>query len=574
MTWYDKLLFRRLVQNQTTSEKLVEVARRHFDLNPAEHEVICNTASPLELPSPEENATRPEGPYDENTPRPEVRAAFLCWLATDLEARPLVHAKGLRVYSSTITGPLDLGEHIQLPTLDFRRCTVTDGIVLESSEIRGIHITDCVLSSGIEADGVLVNGPVFLHRTQSAAEIRFINAIIKSNLECQGVRLTSSGDALTLDGATIKGDVFFCQEFESRGEIRMLGTQIDSSLTCTGAKLLGPDDALTLDKARIGGNLLLNGKLQSAGNIRLPNSHIGGDLNFMGAEVRKVLCHNMDLGGDMIWRGVRKPAAGTTTHLNLSGAHIRTLRDDQASWPTAGNLELDHFVYHDLILHQDPTPEQLDRGILTDEMPLDVKQRIQWLKLQSSASQIEPQPWMQLASHLESVNNKAGAKHVLFQLRCLQARESRWLMRRARIAFAWLEEAPARITWSIFLTLFLGTLIFAGASPDRSGAMIPTARNALGQPPTGAALDRYPRFQPFIYTLENALPLVKLGIDDKWTPDPAHQGQPWFPLHPWLNWLGWFNSYGFLTVSRWVIILLGWFQAAVLGAALTNRFKS
>jgi hypothetical protein len=45
-------------------------------------------------------------------------------------------------------------------------------------------------------------------------------------------------------------------------------------------------------------------------------------------------------------------------------------------------------------------------------------------------------------------------------------------------------------------------------------------------------------------------------------------------LGPSLNWLGWFNSYGFLTVTRWVIILLGWFQAAVLGAALTNRFKS
>jgi hypothetical protein len=137
-----------------------------------------------------------------------------------------------------------------------------------------------------------------------------------------------------------------------------------------------------------------------------------------------------------------------------------------------------------------------------------------------------------------------------------------------------MEEAPARISYSILLTLLLGTLIFAGASPVRSGAMIPTARDRDEQPLAGTSLDRYPRFQPFIYTLENAVPLVKLGVDDKWTPDPAHGGKAWFPQYSRLNWLGYFNSYGFLTFSRWVIILLGWFQAAVLGASLTNRFKS
>jgi hypothetical protein len=170
------------------------------------------------------------------------------------------------------------------------------------------------------------------------------------------------------------------------------------------------------------------------------------------------------------------------------------------------------------------------------------------------------------------MNNKVDAKHVIYKFRCLQAQKSRWL-KYIWIAFASLEETPVHIMYLVIPTLLLGTLIFAGASPDLSGAMITTARDRDGLPLSDAALAHYPRFQPFIYTLENAVPLVRMGIDDKWTPDPAHYGKAWFPGHCWLNWLGWFNSYGFLTGTRCSIIFLGWFYAAVLGAALTSRFK-
>jgi hypothetical protein len=333
---------------------------------------------------------------------------------------------------------------------------------------------------------------------------------------------------------------------------------------------LGENYALSLDKARIGGNLLLNGKLRCSGTIRIPNCHIEGNMIFIGAQVGAVICDNTDLSmGTLVWCGVQKTQ---TTRLCLRGARIRSLRDDEGSWPEDGKLELDNLIYNDLILHQNLNPERLDKGALADQLPFDIERRIAWLNVQSAANRLRPQPWMQLSRHLESANNKAGAKHVLYKFRCLQAHESWWLPRVARIAFAWLEETPARITYFIFLTLLLGTLIFVEA--DRSGAMISTARDKDGQPLVGAALKHYPRFQPFIYTLENAVPLVKLGVDDKWTPDPAHGAKPRFPRYPRLNWLGWFNSYWFLAISRWMIILFGWFQAAVLGAALTTRFKS
>ena len=572
MTWYDRLPIRHSGRAWSANENLVQLGRRCFDgiLTPAELQVLSATTRSLELPSPEPNAPHPEGHYKENTPRPEVRAAFLCWLVTNLEARPHIHAKGLRIYSSTITGDLDLSKQLQIPNLDFRRCTVTGRIVLEGSEIRSINITDCCISKGMEADCLLVHGPVVLNRTNSEGEISLNNATIESNMECQGANLTAEGDALSLNGTTIKGDLSCDKDFVCHGEITLLRAHIEGSAAFSGAKLMSNRDALTLDKVTIGGNLLLNGKLKCDGSIRLPNCHIKGDLNFMGAEVHAVLCYNMDLSGDLMWHGIQKTPE---TDLDLRRARVKTLRDDEASWPADGKLNLDNLVYDDLVLHKIPTQDEVDEGKFTQPLTLDADRRIAWLKLQPAKNRLRPQPWVQLSRFLESTNNKTRAKHVFYEFRCLEARERWWLRRRAMMAFAWLEEAPARIVRFIVPTLLLSWLIFAGASPDLSGAMITTARDKDGQPLAGIALARYPRFQPLIYTLENAVPLVRLGIDDKWAPDPSHVGKALFPQYTWLNWLGWFNSYGFLTAWRWLIILLGWFYAAVLSAAITSRFK-
>jgi hypothetical protein len=168
----------------------------------------------------------------------------------------------------------------------------------------------------------------------------------------------------------------------------------------------------------------------------------------------------------------------------------------------------------------------------------------------------------------------------------LQAQKSWTFWRWLRKAFAWLEKNPLRICYSILFFLTLGTLVFAGAA--RSGAMIETVQT---QPAMIASYFEivkgtprkpdesikpvsvhYTSFQPFIYTLENAVPLLKLGMDERWMPDLQHQPLPWCRTG-WLNGLKWFNSYGFLVWFRWALIVSGWVQATILAAALANRFK-
>jgi hypothetical protein len=303
--------------------------------------------------------------------------------------------------------------------------------------------------------------------------------------------------------------------------------------------------------------------------------------------------------GDLIWQRIEK---SKETALNLVSAQVKNLRDDQKSWLEEGKLQLDGLVYEELTLHDATSDEEIKTAKLSPERPLELKERIGWILRQPDDRHARPQPWMQLRDLLERKGDRKGAKYVLFRFRRLQAEGKefhpfRWLYnllfrletfrrvwpyfrhpnRICAIVFALLEEKPIRICWSIAFTLTVGTMIFAGAfSSSAMIASVEVQPNALLPIPSGESRNlsvHYPLSQPFLYTLENAVPLVKLGMDEKWMPDPKHKPQPWFPQFRWLDWLGWFNSYWFLVMSRVLLIFLGWFQAGVLGAALLRRFK-
>lgn len=600
--------------DKTREEKLIDLAKACFDPPPtgAEEKVLRDSASSLDQYLPKADA-----------PRPTIRSEFVRWLATDPEAATYIDPKGLRAYGITLPGKLDLQSCRILVTLDFRQCTMKSEIDLLSAETRGIWFLDSLLDRGIRADGIDVDGPLFLRGSSFSGEIRLLGAKIKGVLDCIGAKLqVTEGNALSADAAEIGGGVFLRESFESCGTIRLLGAKIKGDLSCSGAKLqVKEGNALVADGAEFGGSIFLNEDFESSGTIRLPgakikgdlecsgsklnvadgdaltangaeiggnvflckafesrgtiglqSAKIGGDLAFLGAKTTKVDCTNLRLSGDMFWMRIQNSGE---TFLILSGATLKNLYDDRESWPHSENLILDGLTYQELTHHGPPSAEQIMSHSSGPELPFNVEERIKWLILQPEKAREKPQPWMQLRDLLERKGDRKGAKYVLFRFRCLQAQKSWTFWRWLRIAFAWLEEAPIRICWSIAFTLTVGTMIFAGAFS--SGAMLasvqiqPNAVLSNGESKNLSA--HYPLSQSFLYTLENAVPLVKLGIDEKWMPDPKHKPQPWFPQFRWLDWLGWFNSYWFLVVSRVLLICLGWFHAGVLGAALLRRFK-
>jgi hypothetical protein len=625
--------------DQERADHLIALAGQRFDPNllPTELKVIHTSVS-----------DDPQIQEVQQSQQP-VRPEFLRWLATDKDAADLIDAKGIRVFSATIQGQLDLSFCRISPMLVFSFCTFQDELLLLHSELRGLGIYASKASKGIVAHGAVLHGPLFLRDGfESSGSVDFHSARIEASVQCTGALLLASGHALSLEAATISGDVFLTNEFRSYAEVRMLGTKIGGDLNCDGASLspVGGGIALSLDRAQIRGNvffinfsssatlslpgaeiggqlncrgavftapntaLALDGatvqggvdlqELKSSGELRFVGAHIFGSLNCSGAVVSAtgralsfdrasvqgsvflrrlkssgvvrmsnaqiehsldcrgatlpaLYCPNMKLRGDLTWTSIENPKE---TQLNLATASILNLRDDKASWPSPGKLILDGLVYEQLSLHPPSSAEQLAISNLSDALPLDADERIAWLRLQSLDGRVEPQPWVQLSELFVGKGNKEGAKHVIFALRQEQAMRYSRVRRFWNVLVALLEERPSRVLWSVVTLIVLGTLVFWHG--ERGGAMAPTDREAYAAWANGRSFQSaYPRFNPIAYTIENALPLVRLGQDDKWAPDPSRPQM----------------AYWLLTCVRWFLIFLGWFQATLLVAAIGSRFK-
>jgi len=388
----------------------------------------------------------------------------------------------------------------------------------------------------------------------------------RCDLDCAGAHLTGCGIALNLATADIRGHLYLRsdlrrgtrREFESSGQIWLHSARIGNSVDCSGARLTGAVTAILLEEATVVGSVALCDGFNSFGRVELQGAHIGGNLACDGATLRALYCANMKLDGDLIWTGIQNPKK---TSLWLNGASIKNIRDDRESWPEAEGLHLDGLTYRELTMHDARTPDNRNDNSYDPEHEIKVVDRIAWLSLQPATERTEPQPWMQLAELLKAKGDNPGAKRVIFEMRQQRAASSWLLLRFGKILFARLEEQPLRILLPILLLTLLGSGVFKYAEIE--GSIAPTNREVYIAWSKGRPYDAaYPRFNPIIYSLENGLPLVKLGQDDKWAPDLSHQSTSWITNYTVLSWF------------RWFLILAGWAQATVLASAISTRFKT
>jgi hypothetical protein len=373
------------------------------------------------------------------------------------------------------------------------------------------------------------------------------------------------------DGAKITGSIDLRERFSCSGAIRLRGAQIGGDLDCSGAILTAQGNTIDAGRAKIAGGANLRGKFSSSGPILFLESQVGGDLDCSGATVDVFECSRTHVDGDLIWMGIQQPSH---VKLDLSGSSVARLRDDRKSWPSKGNLHLDGFVYRDLIL--EPSSPHLIAGKKPPPPPkLDPKNRVEWLKQQPDDELNRPQPWMQLAKLLEETGNPDGAKWVIYEYRRQQYVGYNAPVRAVSFFYDNLEENPLWILVPIVLLWLFGFLIFWRAR--RMKAMAPTEGGAYDEfQKCGKAPDEYVPFNSAMYVLENVLPVVKLGQDDAWRPNPQIRPSSRFSDHPYLGWTRWLPglNYPWLAILRWTLILLGWALALVLAAAIGGLFKS
>jgi len=420
----------------------------------------------------------------------------------------------------------------------------------------------------LSLDKIVVEGNVSLapwsHSNGSAdvfhsdGSVNLLGAQIRGDLDCDGADLAASGTSLNLATAQIRGHVYLRNGFKSRGQLHMHSADIGNSIDLSGATLTEAAIAVILQEATVRGTISICEGFASFGWIDVQSAQIGGNLVCDDCNLSLLYCANMTLKGDLQWTGIRAPKS---TSLCLNGAIVKSLRDERESWPSPGGLRLDGLTYEELTLHSARTEINRQKRELGPEHPLKIMDRIEWLRLQPPSDQAEPQPWMQLAALLKAKGDDDGAKRVIFELRSAQAKSSNKAIRVWKVLFARLQQQPLWVLALIALTTSLATCFFWFASVR--GAMAPTSKEAYIAWSTGSRMDTaYPKFDPLIYSLENDLPLVKFGLDDKWAPDETYK-----PKDPVV-------SYDTLRWARVLLILCGWFQATVLAAAIGSRFKT
>ncbi len=335
--------------------------------------------------------------------------------------------------------------------------------------------------------------------------------------------------------------VFVASSFQV--PIRLTDASI-KGLHLTGSRI----PALRADRVEVSGSVLLNEGFQSDGEVQLSGAAIGGQVAVDGArfgDASVVDFENARVKQAFIWRNL---APGSQLRLNLVHASVGPIVDDEQSWPERGKLLLDGFVY-----------QRIGGG------PTDEVKRLEWLARQPDG--FIPQPYQQLAKVLREAGDDKGARKVLIAMensrlehghQSVVQQVSQWLLW-ATVGYGYV---PLRPLWYLGFLVLLGTSLFSWG--HMAHVIVPTERDR------GAWFEP---FNPFIYSIENSLPLVDLGMAKRWRPDP--NAKPIALVWPFSETpsqtpasLG-----GFLRWYLWVHIMLGWFFSAMFLAGITGLVR-
>ena len=429
--------------------------------------------------------------------------------------------------------------------------------------------------NALHADRIKVKSSIFLRASTVNGEVRLLAAQIGGNLECDAATFTNplqkdlagSGTALNASSITVVGSVFLRHgaavdgkdtPFIARGQVNAIQAEVGGQFDCSGGDFSNSEQAgvensrkvLWAPRITVKSAVFLEDGFTANGVVDLYGANIGGPFS----------CRNGNFQNATL--NLTNASAGSLTDSGLNNVPAGAVADEGPTiWPQQDKLLLDGFVY----------------GRISSEGGINVKERLKWLGRQTRAP-FRRQPYLHLAKVLRESGDSNGARQVLEKMEELRrsgekpvgGRSSKWLAKiidlaRIRMARLWslfLKVSigygyyPGRAIRLIILLSVVGWIVY-GASYD-ARTMVPTDKDAYKEfkdPKTERQVPpHYPTFSSPVYSLENSLPLVKLGQGDKWQPDPEPDG--WSPV-----------------LVRWFLrlqILLGWLLATLFVAGVSG----
>jgi hypothetical protein len=497
-------------------------------------------------------------------PKRQIRAALIAWLF-DPEARKRVHWRGIQVYGAEITGPLNLS-FVNVPfQLALQHCRLNEGINLQRAQVSQLDLRGSLVH-GIEADGLIVQNAIFLRDGFAAVgRVRFHGAQIGGNLDCDGgtffnpprTDFSRGDEALHVERINVRDSVFFRNGFIANGGVSLLSAEIGSVLDCSNATFNNPSkrdvpgSGIALSADGINAKTVILRGTKANGTVSLIGAQIGDELDCSGAIFNSSIAGVEGRGRALEAlrinvKGAVFLAEGFTANgevaleaaviggpffcqggdfqlatLDLVDASAATLVDSGLDnpadprptlWPRQGNLLLNGFAYSSF------APGRIS-----------VSKRLEWLGLQPKTP-FPLRSYVQLAKVIRESGNDDGAKRVLMKMEELRRSDEEhgpiadvysWVLKWS-IGYGY---HPMWAFWEILGLSALGWVIYPRSY--LAGGIAPTDNDAYKDFKAGGQVHpEYPAFSPLIYSVENSLPLVKLGQTEWWHPDPEPQAPP------------------------------------------------
>jgi hypothetical protein len=178
----------------------------------------------------------------------------------------------------------------------------------------------------------------------AVGEIRLHGARIEGAISFEGAHLdNASGMAFNAYRLGVGGGVFW-SDGHATGRINLQNSQITGQIEFNGSTVLNPGgDAVSLNGTIVEGNVALGRGFTAEGMVSLWQTRVAGQVDFDGAGLAnpggEALCCRQ-LHADELRLTTATPIDGV---VNLRYARVSVIRDDPRTWPA--ELELDGVVY-------------------------------------------------------------------------------------------------------------------------------------------------------------------------------------------------------------------------------------
>jgi hypothetical protein len=179
--------------------------------------------------------------------------------------------RGVQIKSATIVGQLDLQDRQMSGRLILEECVLADGINVCFSSLLLIDLTRSKLGP-VLASRALVKHNFIMGNAVVQGRVDLRQAVIEGQLYADGLRIAGKpGDvAVRADGVRVDGDVFL-RRWDIQGEVRFPGSQVGGNFECDGAILANVGTiALNIAGISVGGSVFLRADKSQSSRAAVP----------------------------------------------------------------------------------------------------------------------------------------------------------------------------------------------------------------------------------------------------------------------------------------------------------------